>query len=80
MLMTISTSSLGTLVLIHDSSPRAYVGVENSFGGFSEQEDSEGLGLPLWPTACPGTAILFRRDQTPRGYSREISWVKKGLS
>ena len=53
MLMTIS-SSLGTLVLVPDSSPRAYGGVEYSFEGFSEWEDSEGLGLPLSPTACPG--------------------------
>ena len=31
MLMTISSSSLGTLVLVPDSSPRAYGGAENSF-------------------------------------------------
>ena len=51
MLMTISSSSLGTLVLVPDSSPRACGGVEYSFGGFSKQEDSEGLGLLLSPTA-----------------------------
>ena len=45
MLMTISSSSLGTLLLVHDSSPRAYGGVEYSFEGFFEREDSEGLGL-----------------------------------
>ena len=54
MLMTISSSSLGTLVLVPDSRPRAYGGVEYSFEGFSEREDFEGLGLLLWPTACPG--------------------------
>ena len=46
-MMTISLSSLGTLVLVTDSSPRAFRGVEYSFGGFSEWEDSEGLGLLL---------------------------------
>ena len=51
MLMVISPSSSGTLVLVPDSSPRACGGVEYSFGGFSEQEDSEGLGLLLSPTA-----------------------------
>ena len=51
MLMVISSSSLGTLVLVPDSSPRAYRGVEYSFGGFSQREDSEGLGLLLLPTA-----------------------------
>ena len=51
MLMVISSSSLGTLVLVPDSSPRAYGGVEYSFGGFSEWEDYEGLGLLLSPTA-----------------------------
>ena len=50
MLMTISSSSLGTLVLVPDSSPRACGGVENSFGCFSEWEDSDGLGLLLSPT------------------------------
>ena len=45
MLMVISSSSLGTLVLVPDSSPRAYGGVEYSFRGFSEWEDSEGLAL-----------------------------------
>jgi len=45
MLMTISSSSLGTLVLVPNSSPRACGGVEYSFRGFSEWEDSEGLGL-----------------------------------
>ena len=49
MLMIIS-SSLGTLVLVPDSSPRAYGGVEYSFGGFFERKDSEGLGLFLLPT------------------------------
>ena len=39
MLMVIISSSLGTLVLVPDSSPRACRGVEYSFGGFSEQED-----------------------------------------
>ena len=43
MLMTISSSSLGTLVLVSNSSPRACGGVEYSFGGFSRWEDSEGL-------------------------------------
>ena len=52
-LMVISSSSSGTLVLIPDSSPRARGGVEYSFGGFSEWEDFEGLGLLLLPTACP---------------------------
>ena len=51
MLMVISSSSSGTLVLVPDSSLRAYEGVEYSFGGFSKQEDSEGLGLLLSPTA-----------------------------
>ena len=45
MLMVISSSSSGTLVLVPDSSPRACGGVENSVGGFSEREDSDGLGL-----------------------------------
>ena len=27
-----------------------------------------------------GTVIPFRRDRTPRGYSREVWWVKKGPS
>ena len=47
MLMVIRTSSSGTLVLVLDSSPRAYGGVEYSFGGFSKWEDSKGLGLLL---------------------------------
>ena len=51
MLMVISSSSSGTLVLVPDSSPRARGRVEYSFGGFSEREDSEGLGLLLLPTA-----------------------------
>jgi len=51
MLMTISPSSSGTLVLVPDSSHRAYGGVEYSFGGFSEREGSEGLGLLLLPMA-----------------------------
>ena len=34
-----------SLISIPDSSPRAYGGVEYSFGGFSGREDSEGLGL-----------------------------------
>ena len=34
-----------SLISIPDSSPRAYGGVEYSFGGFFEREDSEGLGL-----------------------------------
>ena len=50
MLMVISSSSLGTLVLVLDI-PRAYGGVEHSFGGFFEWEDSEGLDLLLLPTA-----------------------------
>ena len=54
MLMVISSSSSGTLVLVPNSSPRAYGGVEFSFGGFSEREDSEGLSLLLLPMACPG--------------------------
>jgi len=54
MLMVISSSSSGTLVLVSDSSPRAYGGVEYSFRGFFKREDSEGLGLLLLPTACPG--------------------------
>ena len=54
MLMTISSSSPGTLVLVPDSSPRACRGVENSFGGFFEREDFEGLGLLLLPMACHG--------------------------
>ena len=48
-LMVISSSSLGTLILVPDSSPRACGGLEYSFEGFSEQEDSEGLGLLLSP-------------------------------
>ena len=52
MLMTISSSSSDTLVLVPDSSPRAYGGVEYFFGGFSEWEDSEGLGLLSSPMAC----------------------------
>ena len=51
MLMVISSSSSGTLVLVPNSSPRAYGGVEYSFGGFFEQEDSKGFGLLLLPTA-----------------------------
>ena len=54
MLMIISSSSSGTLVLVPDSSPRACGGVEYSFGGFSEWEDSDGIGLLLSPMACPG--------------------------
>ena len=54
MLMIISFSYLGTLVLVPNSSPRACDGVEDSFGGFSEWEDSEGLGLLLSPTTCLG--------------------------
>ena len=54
MLMTISSSSSGTLVLVPDSSPRAYGGVQYSFEGFYEWEDSKGLGLLLSPMACPG--------------------------
>ena len=50
MLIVISSSSLGTLVLIPNSSLRAYGGVEYSFKGFSEREDSKGLGLLLLPT------------------------------
>ena len=53
MLMSISSSSSGTLVLVPDSSLRAYGGVEYSFRGFSEWDDSEGLGLLLSPTVCP---------------------------
>ena len=53
MLMTISSSSSGTLVLVPDSSLRTYGGVEYFFGGFSKWEDSEGPGLLLSPTACP---------------------------
>jgi len=34
-------------------SPRAYGGVEYSFGGFFKREDSVGLGFLLSPTACP---------------------------
>ena len=37
-LMVISSSSSGTLVLVPDSSPRAYGGVEYSFEGFFERE------------------------------------------
>ena len=51
MLMTVNSSSSGTLVLVPDSSPRACGGVENSFGDFSKREDSDGLGLLLSPTA-----------------------------
>ena len=80
MLMTISSSSLGTLVLVPNSSPRACGGVEYSFRGFSEWEDSEGLGLILSPKHVLGMVIPFRRDQTPLEYSREIWWVRKGLS
>ena len=39
-LMVICSSSSGTLVLVPDSSPRAYGGVEYSFGGFSNTKDS----------------------------------------
>ena len=53
MLMTISSSTSGTLVLVPDSSRRTYGGVEYSFGGFSERGDSEGFGLLLSPMACP---------------------------
>ena len=53
MLMTISSSSSGTLVLVPDNSPRASGGVEYSFRGFFEWEDSKGLGLLLSPMACP---------------------------
>ena len=49
MLMVMSSSSLGTLVLVPDSSPRAYGGVEYSFEGFFERGDSEGLSLLLSP-------------------------------
>ena len=45
MLMAISSFSLGTLVLVLDSSPQACGGVEYSFGCFSGWEDSKGLGL-----------------------------------
>ena len=72
MLMVISSSSLGTLVLVPDSSPRAYGGVEYSFGGFSEWEDYEGLGLLLLPTACPRDGDSHYRGRTLRGYGREI--------
>ena len=51
MLMVISSSSSDTPVLVPDSSPRAYRAVEYSFGGFSERENSKGLGLLLLPTA-----------------------------
>ena len=61
MLMVISSSSSGTLVLVPNSSPRAYGGVEYSFRGFSEQEDSEGLGLLFLPIASPGAVIPFPR-------------------
>ena len=36
-----------SLISIPDSSPRAYEGVEYSFGDFFGREDSEGLGLLL---------------------------------
>ena len=52
MWMVIS-SSLGTLVLVLDSSPRACGGVEYTFRGFFKREDSEGLGLLLSPTTYP---------------------------
>ena len=51
MLIVISFSSLGTLVLVLDSSPQDREGVEHSFKGFSEREDSKDLGLLLLPTA-----------------------------
>jgi len=51
MLMIISSPYLGTLVLVPDSSPQAYGGVEYSFGGFFKREDPKGLGLLLSPTA-----------------------------
>ena len=51
MLMTVSSSSSGTLELVPDSSPQACGGVDYSFGGFFEQEDSKGLGPLLLPTA-----------------------------
>ena len=54
MLMTISSSSSGTLVLVLDRGSRACGGVEYSFRGFSKREDSEGLDLLLSPMACPG--------------------------
>ena len=54
MLIIISSPSSGTLVLVPDSNPQAYGGVEYSFGGFFKREDSEGLGLFLSPTACLG--------------------------
>ena len=47
MLMTISSSSLGTLVLVSDSSPRACGGVEYSFVGFFGWRDFEGFDLLL---------------------------------
>ena len=53
-LSMVISSSLGTLVLVPDSSPRAYEGVEYSFGDFSKSEDSESPDLLLLPVACPG--------------------------
>ena len=70
MLMVIS-SSLDTLVLVPDSSPRAYGGVEYSFGGFSEREDSEGLAFFCCPQCDLGTMIPF-----PRAPSRSRGLVK----
>ena len=32
------------------------------------------------PRHVLGTTIPFRRDRTPRGYSREVRWVEKGIS
>ena len=94
-LMTISSSSSGTLVLVPDSSPRApwrfewnrlsdlstcqrvrvstpggcspraYGGVEYSFGGFFEREDSAGLGFLLPPMACPGDGDSLFTEVVP---------------
>ena len=61
MLMVISSSSSCTLVLVPDSSPRTCGGVEYSFGGFSEWEDSEGSSFFCFPQRNLGAVIPFRR-------------------
>ena len=81
MLMVISSSSSGTLVLVLDSSPQAYGGVEYFYGGFFKLEDSEGLGLLLLPTACPRDGdSLFVKIRPFAGMAMRLWWAGKGLS
>ena len=67
MLMVISSSSSCTIVLVPDSSPRAYEGVEYSVGGFFKWEDSKGLGLLLSPTTLPGDGDSLSLRSDPSG-------------